>query len=196
MVTMTYDPAKDVGRQTYQSTLQRWLARQKESRGLYAGAEQPLTETTEMFRPGGGYGAHQIALIEEEAKRTKAEALAEQVAKGMSSSSLATATGLRVGRDVTTAKLGVEDVRTQFLAQALSQLAGLRGTQAGQVGATTDPTYAPYMGYRAAVAGGEAGIVSTILKGRQDPSTLASQRMTAKWGQPKTEEPPWASMAW
>lgn len=185
----------------YESALQRWLKQQKRATGLYARAEEPLVETTEMFRPGGGYGAGQIALIEEEAKRAKAEALAEQVATGMSSGSLATATGLRVGRDVTRTKLGVEDVRTQFLQQALGQLAGLRGTQAGQVATTAEPYTPSYLGALTAQQQSETqemtGAMRYAAAIRQDPSTLASQRMTAGWGQPKKkEEAPWASMMW
>ena len=126
-------------------TLTSWVTRQKRSAQLYARAETPLQETVGMFRPGGGYGAGQVQLAEDQARKEKAEALTTQVASGMSSGSLATATGLRVGRDLTTAKLGIEDVRTQFLAQALQALGGLRGTQAQQVGATVNPTYAPYM---------------------------------------------------
>jgi len=123
----------------HQDALQRWLAQQKESTRLYGKAEEPLQETVGMFRPGGG-------LAEDQARKEKAEALINQVQSGMSSGSLATATGLRVGRDLTKAKLGIEDTRTQFLAQAMQALSGLRGTQAQQTGATVDPTYAPYMG--------------------------------------------------
>lgn len=129
----------------HQDALQRWLARQKRSTQLYRGAEEPLEEAVGMFRPGGGFGAGQMQLAEDQARREKAEALTSQVASGMSSGSLATATGLRIGRDLTTTKLGIEDTRTQFLNQALQTLSGLRGTEAQQVGATVDPTYSPYM---------------------------------------------------
>ena len=95
-------------------------------------ARNPLTQAIQMFQPGGGYGAGQTALIEEQAKQAKAEALANQVASGMSSGSLATSTGLRVGRDVTTAKLGVEDQRTQYLNQLLQALSNMYG-QFGQL---------------------------------------------------------------
>jgi len=99
-----------------------------------------------MFQPSGGYGAGQNALIEDEARRAKAEALSAQVATGMSSGSLATSTGLRVGSDMTKAKLGVQDTRTQFLVDALSQLSGLRATRAGQVAGNADPYTNSYMG--------------------------------------------------
>jgi hypothetical protein len=94
-------------------------------------ARNPLQEAINLFRRGGGFGAGQNALIEEQAKRDKAEALSNQVASGMSSGSLATSTGLRIGRDVATQKLGVEDTRTQFLSQALQALSGLYGQFAG-----------------------------------------------------------------
>jgi hypothetical protein len=41
----------------------------------------------------------------------------------------------------------VEDVRTQFLTQALQSLSGLRGQRAQTLATTQDPTYAPYMSY-------------------------------------------------
>jgi hypothetical protein len=94
-------------------------------------AKNPLQQAIDLFKPGGGFGAWQNALIEEEAKRNKAQALSDQVASGMSSGSLATSTGLRIGRDTTTAKLGVEDTRTQFLNQALQALSGLFGQFGG-----------------------------------------------------------------
>lgn len=172
---------------TYSSTLQRWLAQQKEARGLYAGAEAPLQESIGMFRKGGGYGAEQMALIEDEAKQARAEALAEQVKTGMSSGSLATSTGLRSAADVTKAKLGVEDVRTQFLSQALSQLAGLRGTQAGQVGTAVDPTYNAFMSYLSNLGGQQEAALSRV--GQMNLARQSTQ-------QPKEEKSPWASMVW
>lgn len=181
----------------YQSALQRWLEQQQRATQLYAGAEKPLGETVGMFQPGGGFGAGQMALIEEEARRTRAGALAEQVRTGMSSSSLATSTRLRSAADVTKAKLGVEDVRTQFLAQALSQLSGLRGIQAGQVATTAEPYTPSYLGALTTQQGIRAQELAGIRgqQPRQDPSTLASQRMIAGWGQPKKkDEAPWASL--
>ena len=125
----------------YDSALQRWLKQQKESAGIWKTAEAPTAQKVNMFQPGGGYGAGQNVLIEDEARRAKAEALSNQVATGMSSGSLATSTGLRVGSDMTKAKLGVEDTRTQFLASALSELSGLRATRAGQVSSAQQPGF-------------------------------------------------------
>lgn len=90
-------------------------------------ALKPLKQAMNMFKPGGSYGAGQYALIDEQAKQAQAQALANQVASGMSSGSLATSTGLRVGRDMTTAKLGVEDQRTQYLNQILQALSSMYG---------------------------------------------------------------------
>ena len=138
---------------TYQSTLARWLKRQKESRAQFGAAEEPLRKSVEMFQPGGGYGRGQETLLREEARRAGAEATTQQVATGMASGSLATGTGLRIKRDLATSLAGVQDVRTQFLGQALGALSGLRAGQAQITAATVDPTYAPYMGYEVARRG-------------------------------------------
>ena len=133
----------------YSSALNRWLAQQAESKKAYKTAEQPLSETVQMFQKGGGYGAGQISMIEDEARRAKAQALADQVASGMSSGSLATSTGLRVASDASKAKLNVEDTRTQFLAQALQALSGIKAQYAQQAGSVYDPFANTYMGVKA-----------------------------------------------
>ena len=130
-----------------QNALARWLGRQKQATGMFGQAEQPLRESVQMFQPGGGYGAGQKGLLQEQARQAQAEALSTQVATGMSSGSLATGTGLRVKRDLAQGLTGVEDVRTQFLTQALQSLSGLRGQRAQTLATTQDPTYAPYMSY-------------------------------------------------
>ncbi len=148
MARLSYMPSRDiVGTGTYQNTLARWLGRQKQAMGMFGQAEQPLRESVQMFQPGGGYGAGQKGLLQEQARQAQAEALSSQVATGMSSGSLATGTGLRVKRDLAQGLAGVEDVRTQFLTQALQSLSGLRGRRAQTLATTQDPTYAPYMGY-------------------------------------------------
>ena len=118
------------GRGVAQSALQRWLGTQRQARGMFGQAEQPLRESVQMFQPGGGYGQGQAMLLKEQARQAQAEALSSQVATGMSSGSLATGTGLRVKRDLAQGLAGVEDVRTQFLTQALQSLSGLRGRRA------------------------------------------------------------------
>lgn len=130
-----------------QDALQRWLLQQRQATKQFGAAEQPLQQAVQMFQPGGGYGAGQVALLEREARQAQARALSEQVASGMSSGSLATSTGLRVASDLARGKLGVEDTRTQFLNQALQALSGLRGGQAQTTASLVDPTYAPLMGY-------------------------------------------------
>ena len=148
MARVSYMPSRDVvGTGVYQNTLARWLNRQKQAKGMFGSAEQPLQQSVQMFQPGGGYGAGQKGLLQEQARQAQAEALSSQVATGMSSGSLATGTGLRVKRDLAQGLAGVEDVRTQFLTQALGSLAGLRGQRAQTLATTQDPTYAPYMGY-------------------------------------------------
>lgn len=154
-----YAPSKDIaGRGTYQTALAGWLQRQRESRTQFTAAEEPLQQAVQMFQPGGGYGRGQETLLREEARRAGAEATAQQVATGMSSGSLATGTGLRIKRDLATGLAGVQDVRTQFLTQALQALSGMRGTQAQTTAAAVDPTYAPYMGYMAARHGQATGL--------------------------------------
>jgi hypothetical protein len=150
----SYQAAADVpGRSTAQNALQRWLDQQKRSRRQFTAAEQPLRQSVEMFQPGGGYGRGQTALLRDEARRAQAEATAQQVASGMSSGSLATGTKLRTERDLATSLAGVEDVRTQFLTQALANLSGLRGQQAGLTAQINDPIAVPYLNYLASRTG-------------------------------------------
>ena len=130
-----------------QNALTRWLGTQKQARGMFGQAEQPLRESVQMFQPGGGYGKGQAMLLQEQARQAQAEALSTQVSTGMSSGSLATGTGLRVKRDLAQGLAGVEDVRTQFLTQALQSLSGLRGQRAQTLATTQDPVYAPFMSY-------------------------------------------------
>lgn len=129
------------------NALSRWLQRQKQSKEQFSAAEQPLQQAVTSFQPGGGYGRGQRTLLRDEARRAGAEATASQVASGMSSGSLATGTKLRTERDLATGLAGVEDQRTAFLNQALSQLSGLRGQQASITAQTSDPTFAPYLDY-------------------------------------------------
>ena len=169
--TPNYNPLQSYGRNVAQSALQRWLSTQRQARGMFAGAEQPLQESVQMFQRGGGYGRGQATLLRGEAKRAQAEALSSQVATGMSSGSLATGTGLRVERDLAQGLAGVEDVRTQFLAQALQSLSGLRGQRAQTLATTQDPTYAPYMGY----IGQRHGQVAqqSMAMGQRQPKSLS-----------------------
>ena len=171
MVQISYRPSRDiVGTGTYQNTLARWLGRQKQARGMFGQAEQPLRESVQMFQPGGGYGAGQKGLLQEQARQAQAEALSTQVSTGMSSGSLATGTGLRVKRDLAQGLAGVEDTRTQFLTQALQSLSGLRGQRAQTLATTQDPTYAPYMSYIGQRHGQAAGIQASAPVRRQRKS--------------------------
>ena len=78
------------------------------------------TEAVNLYRPGGGYGAGQNALIAEAEKKDVATGLSQGIASGMSSGSYAQGLQSAARRTATTARLGVEDVRTQNLAAALS----------------------------------------------------------------------------
>ena len=145
--TFNYNPRQSYGRSVAQTALSRWLGTQREARGMYGQAEKPLQQNVQMFQPGGGYGQGQAALLQEQARQAQAEALSTQVASGMSSGSLATGTGLRVKRDLAQGLKGVEDTRTQFLAQALQSLSGLRGQRAQTLSTTQDPISVPYLSY-------------------------------------------------
>lgn len=162
----SYQASADIpGRSTAQNALQRWLDQQKRSRAQFSAAEQPLRQSVQMFQPGGGYGQGQATLLREEARRAQAEATSQQVASGMSSGSLATGTKLRTERDLRTNLAGVQDVRTQFLNQALSNLSGLRGQQAGITAQTSDPVFAPYLSYLASRTGQVSGLNQQAMAG-------------------------------
>jgi len=135
------------GISTATNALQRWLDQQRTATKQFTAAAKPLEQAVGMFQPGGGYGAGQRSLLEEQAKQAQAQALANQVASGMSSGSLATGTGLRVQRDLAQSLAGVEDTRTQFLAQALQALSGLRGQQAGTTAAVSEPVTQSFLPY-------------------------------------------------
>lgn len=162
-------PGSGYGSLAAQNALARWLDQQKRARKQFSAAEQPLQQSVQMFQPGGGYGRGQAMLFRDEARRAGAEATSQQVASGMSSGSLSTGTGLRIKRDMATSLAGVEDVRTQFLNQALSNLSGLRGQQAGLTAQVNDPTYAPYMGYMTGIttSGIGAATQQTVAAGQQ-----------------------------
>jgi hypothetical protein len=157
--------------------LARWLNRQKQAKGMFGSAEQPLRESVQMFQPGGGYGAGQKGLLQEQARQAQAEALSSQVATGMSSGSLATGTGLRVKRDLAQGLAGVEDVRTQFLTQALQSLSGLRGQRAQTLATTQDPVFAPYMSY---LGGAEAGASQQAMNVARNNAAMQVAYMQSK----------------
>ena len=173
--TAANNPLASVGG-AYQSALNRWLTRQKQSAQQFQGAADPLQQAVSSFQPGGSFGAGRIADLEAGARKSKALAMSNQVASGMSSGSLATSTGLRVDADLAQAKLGVEDTRTQFLNQARQALSGLRGQQASQTGATSDPFFNTAISSQVAAQGQELGFIS----GRSSPIAQRRQLDAAK----------------
>ena len=183
-------PSKTAGGQVYAGSLARWLAQQKAAQEQFSAAQAPLQESVQMFQPGGGYGAGQKALLEDQAKQAQAQALASQVASGMSSGSLASSTGLRVQNDLSKNLLGVEDTRTQFLNQALQSLSGARQTQAQTTATAVDPTYNAYMSYLNNLMQVQSQEAQSVRQGnlalalnKQEPTY--SQQSIAKWNQPK-----------
>lgn len=164
---------------SYPAIMQRWLDRQKEAKGEFGRAEAPLTETAAMFRPGGTYGAGQKALIEGQARKTKAEALSGFVSSGMASGTNVAGMQARVGKDVTTAKLGVEDVRTEKLATSLSQLSGLRGAAAQQYGTVQEPSVSPFLAASTASQGQQLSY-SAQLKGQAAQQEMQAQQIASQ----------------
>lgn len=138
--------------EVYQTAIGRWLEQQKKAERMMGKAEEPISEAVGMFRPGGGYGAGQEAIIQEEARKAKAAALANLVATGMSSGTAVSGLQARIGAETTKARLGVEDIRMENLTRMLSQLSSLRAGYAGQMGQTYDPYSGTMMGALASVS--------------------------------------------
>jgi len=166
----TIQSGGDTTQELYSSVLGRWLKNQQEMRAGFASAEQPLTEAVGLMQPGGGYGAGQTAIIEEEAKKANAQALADLVSTGMSSGSNVTGARARVTGEATKAKLGVEDVRIQNLMQALTQLSGMRSAAASQIGQTQEPTYGPMMGSLTSRNTALMGLAGQLMSRPSEPS--------------------------
>ena len=160
----------------YTTALNQWLARQRQSQQQYAGAAAPLQQNIQDFQPGGAFGRGQVAMLEADARRAGAAATAQQVASGMSSGSLATSTGLRINSDLSQAKLGVDDTRMQFLAQARQALSGLQGQQAGQTASTYDPYFNTYQGNKVQQRGQDLGYYSASANRNVQQQQLAAAK--------------------
>lgn len=177
----SYHPEQSYAVRTAQSSLSRWLNQQREAKQKFAAAETPLQQAVQMFQPGGGYGQGQRDLFEDQARQSLAEALTSQVASGMSSGSLATSSALRTKSDLAKNLAGVEDVRTQFLNQALQALSGARSTQAQTLATVTDPITAPllsYLGTQDALAAQQAMEVNRANAALQLSSTQTEAQKT------------------
>ena len=160
----------------YTTALNQWLARQRQSQQQYAGAAAPLQQNIQDFQPGGAFGRGQVAMLEADARRAGAAATTQQVASGMSSGSLATSTGLRINSDLSQAKLGVDDTRMQFLAQARQALSGLQGQQAGQTASTYDPYFNTYQGNKVQQRGQDLGYYSASANRNVQQQQLAAAK--------------------
>lgn len=157
------NPLSTTGGKLGVNALNRWLTQQKQAQAQFGAAQQPLQQAVQMFQPGGGYGQGQATLLQDQARQAQAEALSNQVATGMSSGSLATGTGLRVKKDLAQGLAGVEDTRTQFLAQALQALASARQGQAQTTASVNDPVTAPLLSYISNVMGMQSNEAQNVL---------------------------------
>jgi len=139
----------------YSSALSRFAARLQEAKTDFGKAEAPLAEAVGMFRPGGEYGAGQKAIIEQEAKEALGAGQTSLVQTGMASGSTMAGIHGLVSSEATKQFLGVEDVRTENLANALTALSNLKASAAGALltAATQEPSYAPVAGFEATKVG-------------------------------------------
>ena len=141
-ITDFNEPVQNV-RDLYKSALQRFAERRAQARTDFLGAETPLQERVGMFQPGGGYGAGQRAIIEQQAKEALGAGQTSLVQTGMASGS--TMAGLHglVSAKAGEMELGVEDVRIENLSRALEALSNLRGAAAGTLLAAQEPGFEP-----------------------------------------------------
>jgi len=157
MATTTTRPTKTLGQQMnvsgtkavplnlYGDSLSRYTESKKDALAKMEQAESGYGELSQIYAPGGSYGAGQYATINREMARGVSTAQAGAIGSGMSSSTNAAGMGARFVREGTQAKLGVEDVRADKYASVLQGLASLRMSAAGQMGtmAANEPSYAP-----------------------------------------------------
>lgn len=164
----------------YSSALTDWLNRQKESQASFAEAKGSLREIAGMFAKGGSYGTGQLATIGEEARKAKSVAQLQGVQSGMSSGSQSVGTLARLAKDTSIAKMGVEDTRINALSQALSNLAGMQGTQAQVQASTYDPFANTQIGAQSAFEttqiGARASELRTLLNYQLGRSQLDFQQ--------------------
>jgi len=144
-------------RDLYSSALKRFQEKVTQARTDFGKAEKPIQETVESFRPGGGYGAGQHAIIEREAREALGAGQASLVQTGMASgSTMAGLHGLVKAR-ATEQTLGVEDVRTENLSNALMALSNLRASAAGALLTAQEPGMESIAGFEASRMGSIAG---------------------------------------
>lgn len=162
----------------YQDALRRWLERQRQMKEQFGLAERPIQEELRLYAPGGGYGAGQRGIAEEQMRTGRAEALHRLVATGMSSGSLATGVQMQTRRGLEQAYRGIEDVRTERYGGALGRLASLRAGLAQMYGTAEEPSYAPAAGIYAGIYGTDVGFTGQQL-GQQTQLQMAGMQATA-----------------
>lgn len=155
--------------QLYGGALSRWLGRQKQMTTEFGLAEQPLLETKALYAKGGEYGAGQRGIAEEQFRKSRAEALHNLVASGMSSGSLATGINIAARGGLEQAYRNIEDIRTERYSDALSRLSTLRAGLGQLYGTVQEPSYAPAAGAFTSIYGADVGLTGqqTGIQGRQ-----------------------------
>lgn len=145
----------------YQSALNQANIKRMSTVSGFEEAEQPVQRLVNLFRAGGGYGAGQKAIIEQEAKKGLAGIYSNLVSTGMSSGTNVAGARARVTRDTTTAKLGVEDARVGKLAEALGLLSQVRGQRTSTLANIETPSYGPLVGALTSAYGTKVGAATT-----------------------------------
>lgn len=162
----------------YGGALRRWLDRQRQMKEQFGLAERPIQEELRLYAPGGGYGAGQRGIAEEQMRTGRAEALHRLVTTGMSSGSLATGVQMQARRGLEQAYRGIEDVRTERYSGALGRLASLRAGLAQMYGTAEEPSYAPAAGIYAGIYGADIGLTEQQM-GQWGETERLGMQMTA-----------------
>lgn len=164
----------------YSGALRRWLDRQRQMTQQFGRAEEPIREELQLYAPGGGYGAGQRGIAEEQMKTGRAEALHRLVATGMSSGSLATGVQIQARRGLEQAYRGIEDVRTERYGGALGRLASLRAGLGQLYGTIEEPSYAPAVGAYTSMYGADIGLAGQQLGQWGETQRLGMQISSAE----------------
>jgi hypothetical protein len=136
-----------------------------------------FTQAMERFKPGGEFGKRELSLLARAKKKHMASSAQRMVSAGLGGTTVPMAEEARFEEERgDPLRAGFEETRTSRLNELLMAQAGYLGGLGGRKTTTT-----AYGGGGAGMGYGGAAPVP------QDPSTLASQRMIASWGQPRPQ---------